>query len=146
MMSTSAQVNRPAVRPWGAAITSLVCGVIVAVVAIISLANAASDGALLGGGLVGAVVAVIAFLFAGQGFQFARSSSAKLPASGPLMLLSFVAVIIGVIGSMGAFVLSSALVSQNGVSVAIIVLVLSIVVTITGFRLVRVALQRSRRI
>ena len=139
VMSTAAPANRPARPPWGAAITSLVCGLIVAVVATISLVNASSDAALVGGGSVAAAVVIIAFVFTGYGFQLAGSASAQLPASGPLILLSFLAVFIGVIGSMGVFVLSSALVSQNGVSVALIVLVLSIIVTIAGFRLVRVA-------
>ncbi len=137
MMSAAVPVARPRIP----AVVSLVVGVIAAVVAIISLANAPADGALLGGGLIAAVVAVIAFLFTGYGFQLARSASARLPASGPLMLLAFLAMIIGVIGSMGAFILSSAVASQNGVAVAIIVLLLAVVVTIAGFRLVRVARQ-----
>lgn len=135
MMSAAVSVARPRIS----AVVSLIVGVIAAVVAIISLANAPADGALFGGGLVAAVVAVIAFLFAGYGFQLARSASAKLPAMGPLLLFAFLSLIIGVIGSMGAFVLSSAVASQNGVAVAVIVLLLSIAVTIAGFRLVRAA-------
>lgn len=122
-----------------AGIITLVLGVIAAVVGVIALANSGADGALVGGGAVGVVVAVLAFLLTGYGFQIARTSAAALPASGPLILLSLLAAIVGVLGSMGAFVLSSAVASQNGVAVAIVVLLLAFLVTITGFVLVRTA-------
>lgn len=138
-MSGGAHTGRGPAKARVAGVLSLVLGVVAAVVGIVALANSGADGALVGGGAVGVVVAILAFLFTGYGFQIARTSAAALPASGPLMLLSLLAAIVGVLGSMGAFVLSSAVASQNGVAVAIVVLLLAFLVTITGFTLVRTA-------
>lgn len=138
-MSGEARPGRGPARARVAGVIALVLGVIAAVVGVIALANSGTDGALVGGGAVGVIVAVLAFLFTGYGFQIARTSTAALPASGPLMLFSLLSAIVGVVGSMGAFVLSSAVASQNGVAVAIVVLLLAFLVTITGFVLVRTA-------
>lgn len=128
-------------RPRVPAIVSVVVGAFATIAALLALANASAEGALLGGGLVAAVVAVLSFLLAGYGFQLGRSAAAKLPAAGPLTLLALLTAVVGVIGSMGVFVLSAASGSQNGMAVAVIVLVLSFIETIVGFRLVRVSRQ-----
>lgn len=118
----------------------LVCGVIATILAVGALVGAFAgsfvDGALVGSGVIALVVAVCALLLARQGLRLARSASASALTWGPLLLTLAVAVV-GVIGGMVMFVISSAVVSRNGVAVAIIVLLLSLVVSITGLALGR---------
>lgn len=143
-MSIPPSSGRSEARPKVPAIISLVLGVVVSIVAVSALAGAFNDGALLGVGLIAAVVAGVAFLFARSGFRLARPVAGKEPRVGVLMLLVALALFVGVIGSMVAFVVSSAMISQNGAGTAIILLVLSGIVMVAGARVLGIASSRSR--
>jgi uncharacterized membrane protein len=130
--------NHRRMRPRTAAVVVLVCGVVAALVAVFSLVSAGSDGTLLGGGTIAAVVAVGSLLLSRHGFRLARPASTSGSGWTPLLLTLFVAVG-GVIGGMVMFTVSSAAASENGVAVAVIVLLLSLVVSITGLALGRMA-------
>lgn len=128
--------NRRRTRPRIAAIILSVCGVAATIVAVGALAGAAADGALLGGGAIAVVVAVSCILLAVLGFRRARPGATTVSVWGPLFLTLLLAVV-GVIGSMVMFTVSSAAVSRNGVAVAVVILLLSLVATITGLALGR---------
>ena len=131
-------------RPRIPAIIALVFGVIVAIVAIASLTGAFTDGTMLGIGLLAAAVSVAALLLARYGFRLAGSSSETAPRVGVLMLLVAVVFFLGVLGSMAAFVISSAMISHQGAATALILLVLSGVLTVTGARVLGITAARAR--
>lgn len=128
--------NRRRTRLRIAAFVLSVCGVAAAIVGVGALAGAAVDGALLGGGAIAVVVAVSCAVLAMLGFRRARPGATSVSVWGPLLLTLLLAVV-GVIGSMVMFTVSSAAISRNGVAVAIVILLLSLVATITGLALGR---------
>ncbi|KJL21458.1 hypothetical protein RN51_02479 [Microbacterium oxydans] len=131
-------------RPRIPAVISLVSGVFASIIAIASLAGASTDGALLGVGVVATVVAAVAFLIARAGFRLATPVAGRESRIGVLMLLVALALFVGVIGSMVAFVISAAMVSQYGAGAAIILLVSSGVVMVAGARVLGIAAARKR--
>lgn len=128
--------NPRGARPRIAAVILLVCGVVATIVAVGALIGAGADGALLGGGVIAAVVAVGCLLLAVFGFRLARRTATSAATWTPLLLTLLLAVV-GVLGSMVMFTVSSAAASQNGVAVAIVILLVSLVATITGLALGR---------
>ncbi|MFJ6533818.1 hypothetical protein [Microbacterium sp. NPDC091662] len=137
---------RSQARPRIPAITSLVVGVVVSIMAIASLAGAAADGALLGVGLVAAAVAAAAFLLARCGFRLATPVPGKEVGVGTAMWLVAIVFFVGVIGSMAAFVISSAMTSQGGAGTALILLLLSGILTVAGARVLGIAAARRRAV
>ncbi|MFF1540381.1 hypothetical protein ACFVWL_09895 [Microbacterium sp. NPDC058269] len=131
-------------RPRIPAIISLVVGVLVSIMAVASLAGALTDGALLGVGLVAAAVAAAAFLLARCGFRLANPVPGKEVRLGVVMWLLAIVFFVGVIGSMAAFVISSAMTSQGGAGTALILLLLSGVLTVAGARVLGIASVRRR--
>lgn len=131
-------------RPRIAGVFSLVFGVLTTIVAIPSLVAAGSDAGLLVGGVIAAVVAAVSFLFAGYGFRFVREPSKRLTAMTPLLWLLGTAFFVGVLGSMGAFVYSQIILSQQGAAVALILLLLAGGVMVSGAALIG-AVVRARQ-
>lgn len=119
-------------------------GVVVSIMAITSLAGAPTDGALLGVGLIAAAVVAAAFLLARCGFRLAKPVPRNEVRLGAVMWLVAIVFFVGVIGSMAAFVISSAMTSQSGAGTALVLLLLSGIVTVAGARVLGIASARRR--
>lgn len=131
-------------RPRVPATIAIVLGAAAALVAIVAIVLALGDRTLVPVALSAAVVAVISFLFARYAFRLARTASTNRPRVGPMLLLVALVFILGVLGSIGILLYSSSVGSGNGVAAAILLLVLSSAVTMTGARLVGLGAVRSR--
>lgn len=126
------------------AIIAFMLGGAAVIVSIISLILAATDRPFLGVGFLAAAVAGISFLFAGYGLRLARTPSRARPRFGPLKLLVALAFFLGVLGSIAMFLFSSDVGSRDAAIAALVLLVLSSAATITGSRLMGLAIVRSR--
>lgn len=131
-------------QPRIPATIAIVLGVAAGLAAIVSMVLAFSDRTFVVVALSAAVVAVISFLFVRYARRLARTASRERPRVGPMLLLVALVFILGVVGSIGILLCSSAVGSSNGVVAAIILLVLSSAVTMTGSRLVGLGVVQSR--
>lgn len=135
-MNAATPVGDVVARPRVATVLLIVFGAIAAIVAVASLANAADDGPLLGCGALAAIIAVYAFVFAGYGHRFARTTSQR--ASSVLLLTWLVVMgsLLCVVGVLVMFFVSVSLGSQ-GTVVAVILLLVTFVVSIASARVLR---------
>lgn len=123
-------------RPRVATVVLIVFGAIAAIVAVASLANAADDGPLLACGVLAAIIAVYAFVFAGFGLRLARTTSQKAPSVLLLTWLVVMGSLLCVVGVLVMFFVSVSLGSQ-GTVVAVILLLVTFVVSIASARVLR---------
>lgn len=131
-------------QPRIPATIAIVLGIAAGLVAIVSMVLAFSDRTFVMVALSAAVVAVISFLFGRYAFRLVHATSRERPHVGPMLLLVSLAFLLGVLGSIGILLYSSAVGSGKGVVAAILLLVLSSAVTMTGARLVGLGVVRSR--
>ncbi|WP_146115358.1 hypothetical protein [Microbacterium sp. MYb62] len=130
-------------RPRVATVLLIVFGAIAAIVAVASLANAAEDGPLLGCGVLAAIIAVYAFVFAGYGHRFSRIASEQAPSTVLLTWLVMMGSLLCVLGALVMFFVSVSLGSQGSV-VAVILLLVTFVVSIASARVLRAHVVRTK--
>lgn len=135
-MNAATPVGDVVARPRVATVLLIVFGAIAAIVAVASIATSADDGPLLACGVLAAIIAVYAFVFAGYGHRFARTTPQR--ASSVLLLTWLVVMgsLLCVLGVLVMFFVSVSLGSQGSV-VAVILLLVTFVVSIASARVLR---------
>ncbi|MDQ4215270.1 hypothetical protein [Microbacterium capsulatum] len=93
-------------RPGALGGILLVFAVVNAAISALCFGGSGSDGALVGGGLVAALLAVLTLLLAVLAFQLARKGPNRRALTGPARLFTILVLALGVLGGGIAIVLS----------------------------------------
>ena len=114
-----------------------------ATTALLTWLNVGAEAVLVPPAVVATLLTAVGLMTTGYGFSLARSAPGAAVSVGPLVLLTVVAAVDGVIASMGIFVLASSVGAQNASTVSIIVVLLGLTITICGLRMIRIMRTRA---